>query len=151
MSSASHLSCDLQWSFPSILSADSELSRLVDQAAGLLESRPISLNLKPQDHGDLLHIWINFNGSVSAKIKSLLCCILLCFVLILFILSPNLVGQSQHTSDTVVLYRTDLIWVTSVVVRDNVGHEGAVLDVFFITGHMDGVFSRLSWPVTDVT
>lgn len=52
--SASYLSHDLQRSFPSILSTDSELSWLVDQAAGLLKPRPVSLDLQPQNQYELL-------------------------------------------------------------------------------------------------
>lgn len=47
--SASYLNCDFQRSLPSILSVDGELSGLVDKAAGLLESRPRSLDLQPQN------------------------------------------------------------------------------------------------------
>lgn len=41
-------SCDLQRAFPSMLSIDGELSKLVDQAAALLKPWPIGLDLKPQ-------------------------------------------------------------------------------------------------------
>lgn len=46
---------------------------------------------------------------------------------------------------------TDLSRVTGVAVGDDVSHERAVFDVLIITGHMDGVFSRLCGPVADVT
>lgn len=59
-----------------------------------------------------------------------------------------MVGESPH--NTAALYLTDLIWVTGVVVRDDVGHEGAVFDVLVITGHVDGVFSGLRRPVADI-
>lgn len=45
----------------------------------------------------------------------------------------------------------DLIWEASVVIRDDQGHEGAVFDILFITGHMDGILARFCWPVTNVT
>lgn len=45
---------------------------------------------------------------------------------------------------------TDLVCIAGVAVRDDVGHEGAVLDVLFITGHVDGVLSRLRRPVADI-
>lgn len=45
---------------------------------------------------------------------------------------------------------TDLVCITGVAVRDDVGHEGAVLDVLFIAGHVDGVLSRLRRPVADI-
>lgn len=45
----SDLSCDFQRSLPSILSGDGELGGLVDEAAGLLEPRPRSLDLQPQN------------------------------------------------------------------------------------------------------
>lgn len=45
---------------------------------------------------------------------------------------------------------TDLVRITGIAARDDVGHEGAVLDVLFITGHVDGVLPRLRWPVADI-
>ena len=59
--SASHLSRDLQRSFPSILSADGELSGLAEQAAGLLQPRPVRLNLRPHNQHRLFQMhrgWI---------------------------------------------------------------------------------------------
>ena len=46
---------------------------------------------------------------------------------------------------------SDLVWVTGVVVRDDEGHEGAVLDVFLVTGHVDGVLAGFCRPVAHVT
>lgn len=45
---------------------------------------------------------------------------------------------------------TDLVCITGVAVRDDVGHEGAVLDVLFITGDVDGVLPGLRRPVADI-
>lgn len=45
---------------------------------------------------------------------------------------------------------TDLIWVAGVAVGDDVGHEGAVLDVLVVAGHVDGVFPGLGRPVADI-
>lgn len=47
-------------------------------------------------------------------------------------------------------YLTDLIGVAVAVVGDNQGHEGAVFNVLFIAGHVDGVLPGLSGPVADV-
>lgn len=47
-------------------------------------------------------------------------------------------------------HHTDLFWVTGVVVRDDVGHEGAVFNVSAVAGNVDGVFPRLRGPVADV-
>lgn len=49
------------------------------------------------------------------------------------------------------MYLTDLIWVTGVVVRDDVSHEGAVFDVLLITRHVDGVFSGFCRQIANVT
>lgn len=45
---------------------------------------------------------------------------------------------------------TDLVCITGVAVRDDVGHEGAVLDVLFIAGHVDSVLPRLRRQVADI-
>lgn len=47
--SASDLSCDVQRSFPSMLSVHSELGRLIDDTAALLKPRPVSLDLQTQN------------------------------------------------------------------------------------------------------
>lgn len=47
-------------------------------------------------------------------------------------------------------FSADLICVVAAVVRDDAGHEGAVLDVFIIAGDMDGVLSGFCGPVGDV-
>ncbi len=73
--SASYLCHDLQRSFPSILSTDSELGRLVDQAAGLLEPWPVSLDLQPQKPALIMRdiprrsgpVRAYFNGSYRLK------------------------------------------------------------------------------------
>ena len=44
-----------------------------------------------------------------------------------------------------------LVGVAGFVVWDNVGHEGTVFDVFVITHHMDGILSRLCWPILHIT
>lgn len=56
-----------------------------------------------------------------------------------------------NSSSSSNLYLTDLIWVTGVVVRDDVSHEGAVFDVLLITRHVDGVFSGFCRQIADVT
>lgn len=52
---ASYLTHDLQRSFPSILSADCELSRLVDQAASFLKPWPVGLNLQTRRKASTQH------------------------------------------------------------------------------------------------
>lgn len=44
-----------------------------------------------------------------------------------------------------------LVGVVGFVIRDDVGHEGTVLNVFIITHDMDGVLARFSGPVPHVT
>lgn len=44
----------------------------------------------------------------------------------------------------------DLVCAAAAVVWDDAGHEGAVLNVFVVTGHVDGVLARLRRPVADV-
>lgn len=47
-------------------------------------------------------------------------------------------------------FPTDLLRVAAAVVGDDVRHEGAVLDVLLVAGHVDGVFAGLRRPVTDI-
>lgn len=44
-----------------------------------------------------------------------------------------------------------LVGVIGFVIRDDVGHEGTVFDVFIITHDMDGVLARFSGPVLHIT
>lgn len=44
-----------------------------------------------------------------------------------------------------------LVRVVGFVIRDDVGHEGTVFDVFIITHDMDGVFARFGRPVLHIT
>lgn len=44
----------------------------------------------------------------------------------------------------------DLLRVVGVVVRNDVGHEGAELDVLLIAGHTDSILAGFCWPVADI-
>lgn len=65
-------------------------------------------------------------------------------------LSRNSLQTGSPALTSTNLQSTDLLWVAVLAVRDDQGHEGAVLNVHVVTGDVDGVLSGLRGPVGHV-
>lgn len=65
-------------------------------------------------------------------------------------LSRNSLQTGSPALTSTNLQSTDLLWVAVLAVRNNQGHEGAVLNVHVVTGDVDGVLSGLRGPVGHV-